>query len=49
MSEAGHGLGLQVMGERAESVGGALEIASRPGQGTCVILAVPAAPKGGPL
>lgn len=33
--------GLQIMRERAESVGGTLELDSRPGQGTCVILRVP--------
>jgi two-component system nitrate/nitrite sensor histidine kinase NarX len=46
MNGAGHHLGLQVMCERAESIGGALEIESQPGKGTCVILSVPAASGG---
>ena len=42
MSEAGDHVGLQVMRERAETIGGALEIESHPGEGTYVILTVPA-------
>jgi signal transduction histidine kinase len=33
--------GLQIMRERAEGVGGSLELAARPGQGTRVVLRVP--------
>ncbi|MDD5467885.1 MAG: GAF domain-containing protein [Anaerolineales bacterium] len=35
--------GLQIMGERAESIGGGLEIDSRPGRGTRVIVRAPLA------
>jgi signal transduction histidine kinase len=38
--------GLQIMGERAESVGGDLELDSRPGQGTRVVIRVPLTPRG---
>jgi two-component system nitrate/nitrite sensor histidine kinase NarX len=38
--------GLQIMHERAESVGGSLELASQPGQGTRVVLRVPRTPGG---
>ncbi|MBN1318909.1 MAG: GAF domain-containing sensor histidine kinase [Anaerolineales bacterium] len=41
MGEAGDQVGLQVMRERAETIGGTLEIISNPGRGTCVILLVP--------
>ncbi len=37
-------LGLRVMRERAEEVGGRLELQSRPGQGTRVVVTVPLAP-----
>jgi len=40
-SKRGEGFGLQTMRERAESLGGALEIASAPGQGTQLIVHVP--------
>jgi len=35
--------GLQMMRERVESVGGELELDSRPGQGTRVVIRVPLA------
>jgi signal transduction histidine kinase len=38
--------GLQIMRERAESVGGDLELDSRPGQGTRVVIRVPLTPRG---
>lgn len=38
--------GLQIMRERAESVGGELELDSRPGQGTRVVIRVPLTPRG---
>jgi signal transduction histidine kinase len=38
---ASQGVGLRVMQERAESIGGTLEIGSRPGLGTLVALCVP--------
>ena len=38
--------GLQIMRERAESVGGDLKIDSHPGQGTRISLWVPITPKG---
>ncbi|MBM3135705.1 MAG: GAF domain-containing sensor histidine kinase [Chloroflexi bacterium] len=38
--------GLQIMRERAEGVGGSLELTSRPGQGTRVVLRVPLTPGG---
>ena len=44
MSEAGHHVGLQVMQERAESMGGTLDIESQPGQGTRIVLSVPSSP-----
>jgi nitrate/nitrite-specific signal transduction histidine kinase len=37
--------GLQIMHERAESVGGSLELDSRPGQGTRVVIRVPHPPQ----
>jgi signal transduction histidine kinase len=37
----GSQLGLQIMRERAESLGGQVEVSSRPGQGTCVHAQVP--------
>ena len=41
-NEAGrHSFGLQIMRERAESVGGSLEVDSQPGRGTLVIVRVP--------
>ena len=43
-AEEGMGLGLSGMRERALLVGGSLEIDSRPGKGTSVILDVPAEP-----
>jgi two-component system nitrate/nitrite sensor histidine kinase NarX len=39
--EAGQHFGLQIMRERAESVGGSLELDSKPGQGTHVLVRVP--------
>jgi signal transduction histidine kinase len=45
--EGGQRYGLQIMRERAESVGGSLELDSKPGQGTRVILWVPSIYKGG--
>lgn len=41
LGKADRGLGLQVMAERAESIGGALEIESQPGRGTSVVLSFP--------
>jgi signal transduction histidine kinase len=41
-AEEGKGLGLSGMRERALLVGGTLDIDSRPGKGTSVVLAVPA-------
>ncbi|WP_418791506.1 ATP-binding protein [Phosphitispora sp. TUW77] len=41
MSQAGHHVGLQLMRERMESMGGRLEIESQFGDGTCVILSLP--------
>jgi signal transduction histidine kinase len=40
--EEGKGLGLSGMRERALLVGGTLEIDSRPGKGTSVVLEIPA-------
>lgn len=40
---SGHGLGLPIVRERVESIGGELEIESRPGVGTTVRLLLPAA------
>ena len=40
--EAGQHYGLQIMRERAESVGGSLKLDSQPGQGTRVVVQVPA-------
>ncbi len=40
-AQAGHCLGLQVMAERAESIGGTLAVESQPGRGTCVVLSFP--------
>lgn len=46
-SEAGGGgYGLSVMRERAQAAEGTLEIASRPGEGTCITVRVPVAPSG---
>jgi nitrate/nitrite-specific signal transduction histidine kinase len=42
-SEAGQHIGLQIMRERAESIGGSLELDSQPGQGTRVNVQIPAA------
>ena len=42
--EGRHYFGLQIMRERAESVGGDLELDSRPGKGTRVVIRVPLAP-----
>jgi signal transduction histidine kinase len=39
----GQHFGLQIMRERAESVGGSLDIESRAGEGTCVTVRLPAA------
>ncbi len=39
--------GLQVMRERAESVGGTLAVESKPGQGTRIVLRMPLSPDGG--
>jgi nitrate/nitrite-specific signal transduction histidine kinase len=39
--EGGQCFGLQIMRERAESVGGSLELDSRPGQGTRVVIRIP--------
>jgi DNA-binding NarL/FixJ family response regulator/anti-sigma regulatory factor (Ser/Thr protein kinase) len=41
-SDKGH-FGLTIMRERAESVGGRLEVRSGPGEGTCIILRLPRA------
>lgn len=41
MNQAGHHIGLQVMQERAESIGGRLTIKSQPGHGTAVTLTLP--------
>jgi len=41
LKEGGQHYGLQIMRERAESVGGSLELDSQPGQGTRVIVCVP--------
>jgi len=41
MNQAGHHIGLQVMQERAESIGGRLTIISQPGHGTAVTLTLP--------
>ncbi len=43
-AEEGKGLGLSGMRERALLVGGTLDIDSRPGKGTSVVLEVPAQP-----
>jgi len=40
--EAGQHFGLQIMKERAESVGGSLALDSKPGEGTRVVVCVPA-------
>lgn len=40
-SVAGQHVGLQIMRERAESIGGSLELQSQPGQGTRVNIQVP--------
>ena len=40
-AEVAGGLGLESMEERAEEMGGALELNSRPGEGTTVVLTVP--------
>jgi signal transduction histidine kinase len=40
-SIAGQHIGLQIMRERAESIGGSLELQSQPGQGTRVNVQVP--------
>ena len=37
----GKGLGLQSMQERMEALGGALEVESAPGQGTCLVARCP--------
>jgi signal transduction histidine kinase len=42
-AETGERFGLETMRERAESIGGALEVTSAPGQGTTVALVVPVA------
>ena len=42
-AETGERFGLETMRERAESIGGALEVTSTPGQGTTVALMVPVA------
>jgi signal transduction histidine kinase len=42
--EGRHYFGLQIMRERAESVGGDLELDSRPGKGTRVVIRVPLSP-----
>jgi signal transduction histidine kinase len=42
VGKARHYFGLQIMRERAESVGGSLELISRPGKGTRVVIRVPA-------
>ena len=44
---AGSHFGLQTMRERAESVGGNLDVETAPGRGTRVIVALPSAAKGG--
>lgn len=41
IGRTGRGLGLQVMAERAESIGGTLAVESHPGRGTCVVLSFP--------
>ena len=46
-AEEGKGLGLSGMRERALLVGGSLDIDSRPGKGTSVVLEVPAEPAAG--
>jgi signal transduction histidine kinase len=40
-ANGGQSYGLQIMRERAESVGGSLEVDSQPGQGTRVVVRVP--------
>jgi signal transduction histidine kinase len=40
-SVAGKGFGLQVMNERAEEVGGAVQVHSAPGEGTRVVIRIP--------
>ncbi len=40
--QQGHHYGIQIMRERAASVGGTLELSSQPGQGTCVTISLPA-------
>ncbi|MEA3374633.1 MAG: GAF domain-containing sensor histidine kinase [Chloroflexota bacterium] len=47
MGQAGRHMGLQVMRERADSIGGTLKIESHPGQGSHIILSVPSSPNGG--
>jgi signal transduction histidine kinase len=41
---AGSGLGLVISRQLAQALGGTLQISSRPGEGTCATLQVPAAP-----
>ena len=45
--EKGSGLGLAVVRRAVEDVNGKLEIESRPGRGTTVILTLPLAPRSG--